>query len=170
MLNFNIVELITIGASSVNQNDKINAEAIMREIRARIQQRRAQAEAQGLDFDALAEGRFTPDRPARFNAELYYELRRLSLSGEQIGVGLSLTASRLPLIGPLVQRVRLALHQLAIYYVNMLARQQARVNAYDAQAWAALMADLEAKAAEAEALRREVDQLRARIDGLERRP
>jgi hypothetical protein len=145
----------------------LDAEAIMREIRARIQQRRAQAEAQGLDFDALAEGRFTPDRPTRFNVELYYELRRLSLSGEQIGVGLSLTTSRLPLIGSLVQRVRLALHQLVIYYVNMLARQQSRVNAYDAQAWSVLMADLETKAAEVEGLQRELAELRARIDRLE---
>ena len=136
----------------------LDAEATMREIRARIQQRRAQAEAQGLDFEALAEGRFTLDRPTRFNSELYYELRRLSVSGEQIGVGLSLTTSRLPLIGPLAQRVRGALHHLVIYYVYMLARQQARVNAYDARAWAALMTDLEAKAEEAEALRREVAQ------------
>ena len=139
----------------------------MREIRSRIQQRRAQAEAQGLDFDALAEGRFTPDRPTRFNAELYYELRRLSLSGEQIGVGLSLTTSRLPLIGSLVQRVRLALHQLVIYYVNMLARQQSRVNAYDARAWSVLMADLETKTAEVEASQRELTELRARIDRVE---
>jgi len=153
--------------SSLEPTPAIDAEAIMREIRARIQQRQAQAEAQGLDFDALAEGRFTPEQPTRFNAELYYELRRLSVSGEQIGVGLSLTTSHVPLIGSLVQRVRLGLHQLVIYYVNMLARQQSRVNAYDARAWSALMADLEAKAAEAEALRREVTELRARIDQLE---
>ncbi len=99
---------------------------------------------------------------------MYYELRRLSVSGEQIGVGLSLTASRLPVIGPLVQRVRLALHQVVIYYVNMLARQQSRVNAYEARAWSVLMADLETKAAEAEDLRREVAELRARLDKLER--
>lgn len=156
--------------SSQDPMPTIDAEAIMREIRTRIQHRRAQAEAQGLDFDALAEGRFTTDRPTRFNAELYYELRRLSISGEQIGVGLSLTTSRLPVIGSLVQRVRLALHQLVIYYVNMLARQQARVNAYEARAWSALMADLETQAAEAEVLRREVTELRARLDRLERGP
>lgn len=146
----------------------LDTEAIMREIRARIQQRRAQAEAQGLDFDALAAGRFTPDRPTRFNADLYYELRRLNLSGEQIGVGLSLTSSRWPLIGSLIQRVRLALHQVVIYYVNMLAQQQVRVNTYNARAWSVLMADLEAKSAEAETLRREVDELRLRLDKLER--
>lgn len=149
---------------------EIETDAIMREIQARIQQRRAQAEAQGLDFDALAEGRYTPDQPTRFTAELYYELRRLSLSGEQIGVGLSLTSSRLPVIGPLVQRVRLGLHQLVIYYVNMLARQQARVNAYEARAWSVLMTDLENKASEIDALRREVDQLRARLEKLESTP
>ena len=154
--------------SSDEATPPMDAEAIMREIRARIQQRRAQAEAQGLDFDALAEGRFTPDRPTRFNSELYYELRRLSVSGEQIGVGLSLTASRWPVIGSLVQRVRLALHQLVIYYVNMLARQQSRVNAYDSSAWSVLMTDLETKAAEVEDLRRQVTELRARLDKLER--
>ncbi len=149
---------------------KLETDAIMREIQARIQQRRIQAEAQGLDFDALASGRYTPDRPTRFNAELYYELRRLSLSGEQIGVGLSLTTSRLPVIGPLVQRVRLALHQVVIYYVNMLARQQARVNAYEARAWSVLMTDLENQASEIEALRREVDLLRARLEKLDSTP
>jgi len=149
---------------------EVDAEAVMREIRARIQQRRAQAEAQGIDFDALAEGRFTPDRPTRFSADLYYELRRLSLSGEQIGVGLSLTASRLPLIGSLLQRGRAALHHLVIYYVNMLARQQARVNTYHAQAWSALLDELEAKAAEIEALQREVERLRARLDESGRGP
>ncbi len=145
----------------------INTEDIMREIRARIQQRRAQAEAQGIDFDALAEGRFTPDRLTHFNPDLYYELRRLSLSGEQIGVGISLTSSRLPLIGSLVQRVRLALHQLVIYYVNMLARQQARVNAYETRAWSVLLADLEKQAEEAAALQREVAELRVRLEQLE---
>lgn len=142
----------------------LDAEAIMREIRARIQQRRAQAEAQGLDFDALAAGRFTPDQPTRFTADLYYELRRLNLSGEQIGVGLSLTSSRWPLIGGLIQRVRLALHQVVIYYVNMLAQQQVRVNTYNTHAWSALMADLETKSAEVDVLRREVEELRARLD------
>ena len=156
--------------SSDEATPAINAEDIMREIRSRIQQRRAQAEAQGLDFDALAEGRFTPDRPTRFNAELYYELRRLSLSGEQIGVGLSLTSARVPLIGSLVQRVRLALHQLVIYYVNMLARQQARVNAYDARAWSVLLNDLETQAEEIDQLRREVAELQARSEKLEHGP
>ena len=149
-------------------SERLDSEAIMREIRSRIQQRRQQAEAQGIDFDALAEGRFTPDRSTRFNAELYYELRRLSLSGEQIGVSLSLTSAHVPLIGSLIQRVRLMMHQVVIYYVNMLARQQARVNVYDARAWAALMSDLEIKAGEIEALRNEVADLRSQLAGVDR--
>ena len=156
-------------ADIVNIRDpEIDAEAIMRDIRARIRQRRAQAEAQGLDYEALAEGR-PAESVGRFEADLYYDLRRLSVSYDEVGVKLSLTETRLPLIGGVVQRVRAALHQVILYYVNMLARQQARINKYNLRVLTALTRDLEADAtsADIEALRQEIAWLRERIEQLE---
>ena len=156
-------------ADIVNIRDpEIDAEAIMRDIRARIRQRRAQAEAQGLDYEALAAG-LPAESVGRFEADLYFDLRRLSVSYDEVGVKLSLTETRLPLIGGVVQRVRAALHQVILYYVNMLARQQARINKYNLRVLTALTRDLEADAtsADIEALRQEIAWLRERIERLE---
>jgi len=147
----------------------IDSEAIMRRIRENIRQRRTQAEAHGLNYEAFVEGLYAAKVSARFDHSLYYDLRRMSVSYDKIGVGLSLTETRLPLIGPVLHRVRAALHQLVIYYVNMLAAQQARYNEYMVRALSTLVKDLELgpTPAEVEALRNEVAELRARILQLE---
>jgi hypothetical protein len=152
-----------------NRDPEIDAEAIMRQIRENIRQRRAQAEAQGLDYEAFVEGLYASQVTARFNHSLYYDLRRMSVGYDKVGVGLSLTESRLPLIAPLVQRFRKALHHLVIYYVNILAGQQARFNEYVVRALTGLVKELEEgpTPTEVEALRQEVAQLRARLEQLE---
>lgn len=153
------------------RDPEIDAEAIMRQIRENIRKRRAQAEAQGLDYEAFVEGLTASKVEARFDQSLYYDLRRLSVSYDKIGVGLSLTESHLPLIAPLAQKVRMALHHLVIYYVNMLARQQARLNEYVIRALTTLTKDLELgpTPAKFQALQQEVAQLRARLEQLEAR-
>ena len=147
----------------------IDAEAIMRRIREAIRQRRAQAEAQGVDYEAFVEGLSRANVGARFDQSLYYDLRRMSVAYDKIGVGLSLTETRIPLVGALVQRVRRGLHQLVIYYVNMLAGQQARFNEYEVRALTTLVKALEdgPTPSEMDALRTEVAQLQARIAQLE---
>src|SRR2546425_333324 len=90
----------------------IDSEAVMRSIRENIRQRRAQAEAQGLNYEAFVEGLYAARATARFDHSLYYDLRRMSVAYDKIGVGLSLSETRIPLIGPLLQRVRAGLHQL----------------------------------------------------------
>jgi hypothetical protein len=151
------------------RNPDIDAEAIMRRIRANIRQRRAQAEAQGLDYEAFVEGLMASRSATRFDTSLYYDLRRMSVAYDKIGVGLSLTESRQPLVGPLVHRLRRALHHLVIYYVNMLAQQQARINEYVVRALTTLTSNLEPgpTPAEVDALRQQVAQLQARLDALE---
>ncbi len=100
------------------RDPEIDAESIMRTIRANIRKRRAQAEAQGLDYEAFVEGLYAADISSRFDRQLYLDLRRLSLGYNKVTVGISLTDNRLPLVGRLVQRVRSALHYLVLYYVK----------------------------------------------------
>ena len=147
----------------------IDSEAVMRRIRENIRLRRAEAEAQGVNYEAFVEGLYAAKTTARFGHMLYYDLRRMSVSYDKIGVGLSLTETRMPLVGLLVQRIRGALHQLVIYYVNMLAGQQARFNEYSVRALSTLVKELEVgpTPSEVESLRNDLAQLRARISQLE---
>lgn len=144
----------------------IDAESIMRRIRESIRKRRAAAEAQGLDYEAFVEGLYSAGVSARFDHSLYYDLRRLGASYDKVGVGLSLTQSRIPVIGGLVQRVRAALHHLVIYYVNMLAGQQVRFNETVVRVLTGLVKELETgpKPTEVEALQAEVVALRERLE------
>jgi hypothetical protein len=104
----------------------------------------------------------------RFDRSLYDALQRMSVGYDKAGVGLLLAGSSIPLVAPLVQRIRAAYHRLIIYYVNELARQQARFNEYVVRAMATLVKELEKDPipGEVEALRREVARLRGEIEGL----
>ncbi len=151
------------------RDPEIDADTIMRQIREKIRQRRAQAEAQGLDYEALVEGLGISPEAARFDRHLYYNLRRISVSYDKLGVGLSLTASHVPIISPLMQRARAVLHHLVIYYTNMLAGQQARFNEHVMRVLTGLVKALEQGPSpdEVEALRRDVQALRAQLEQLE---
>jgi hypothetical protein len=131
----------------------LDAEAIMREIRARIRTRRAEAKARGLDFEAYADGLYPVPPDALFSRDLYEAVRYLGLGWDKVGVEMALTESRLPLIGGLIQRLRAALHELVLFYVNRLAARQVRFNEQTARALTVLVRDLEA----------EITDLRTRI-------
>jgi hypothetical protein len=153
------------------RNPEIDAEAIVRQIRENIHQRRSEAEAQGLDHYAFAQGLYTSPDTARFEHSLYYDLRWMSTSYYKIGVGLSLTESRIPLIAPLVQRVRSALHHLVIFYTNKLAGRQARFNEYVVRALTGLVRELEQGPTpdEVESLRQQITELHAQLEQLQTR-
>jgi hypothetical protein len=153
------------------RDPEIDAESIMRQIRRNIRKHRAKAEKQGLDYEAFVEGLYASQVTARFDHSLYYDLRRMSVGYDKIGVGLSLTESRVPLIAPLIQRVRKALHHLVIYYANKLAGQQARFNEYVVRALSGLVKELEKgpTSEEVESMRQDVAKLEARIGELEAR-
>lgn len=136
---------------------ELDTEAIMREIRARIRARRAEAKARGLDFEAYADGLYPVPADALFSRDLYEAVRYVGLGWDKVGVETALTESRLPLIGGLVQRLRAALHQLVLFYTNRLAARQVRVNEQTARALTILVRDLEA----------EITGLRARLAALE---
>ena len=139
------------------EGSDIDAEAIMQEIRARIRARRAEARAQGLDFQAYADGLYPLPPDAVFGRDLYEAVRYVSLGYDKVGVEMALTETRLPLIGGLVHRLRAALHEVVLFYVNRLASRQVRVNEQMARTLTLLVHDLEA----------EVRDLRSRVTKLE---
>lgn len=137
----------------------IDAEALMQQIRARLRARRAEAEARGLDFKAYAEGLYPLKPDAVLSRDLYEAVRRLELSYDKVSVDLALTETRLPLLKGLVQRVRLTVHALVLFYVNRLAARQVRFNEQATRALVAVVRDLES----------EVTDLRARLAQLEQK-
>lgn len=137
----------------------LDAEAVMQHIRERLRARRAEARARGLDVEALADGLYPLPPGAILSRDVYEAVRALGLGWDKVGVEMALTENRLPLVGPLVQRLRAALHELVLFYLNRQAARQARVNEQTARALAALVRDLEA----------EIAALRARLAELEAR-
>lgn len=145
--------------------DQIDSEAIMRTIRANLQQRRAAAQAQGLNFEALASGVLTQDA-GRFAPEVYVNLRRATATADRIAVSQQVSEQHMPLVGGVVQRVRQALHQLVVYYVNMLAGKQMLFNESIVAAASGMAAGLEHDA-ELDSLHAEIQELQARLAALE---
>jgi hypothetical protein len=139
------------------EGDDIDAEAVMKEIRARIRARRAQARARGLDWEAYAEGLYPLPPDAILSRDLHEAVRHVGLGYDKIPVEMALTETRLPVAGGLVQRLRASLHELVLFYVNRLAARQVRFNEQTARALVTLVHDLEA----------EVRDLRARITAME---
>ena len=135
----------------------LDTEAIMHEIRTRIRTRRAKALAKGMDWQAFAEGLYPLPRGATLSRELYEAIRHLELASDRIYVDMHLTETRLPLIGGLAHRLRAALHELVLFYVNRLAARETRVHEETTQALVALVRDLET----------EIRGLRGRIAELE---
>jgi hypothetical protein len=145
--------------------DEVDVEAVMFAIHSNLQQRRAAAQAQGLNYEALAAGRLTQDS-GRFSPEVYANLRRANATADRIAVSQQVSEQRIPVIGGVLQRVRQALHQLVVYYVNMLAGNQIRFNESMATAVTSLVADLEHET-ELASLQAEVQALQARLAALE---
>ncbi len=83
------------------EGDDIDAEAIMQEIRARLRDRRAQAKARGLDFEAYADGLYPLPPDAILSRDLHEAVRYVGLGYDKVNVEMALTDTRLPLVGGL---------------------------------------------------------------------
>lgn len=123
------------------QNDAppelVNIEEIMQEIRQQILAKQS----------ALTEGNTpVPTGGERFSPEFYERLYHAALSYDQIQVKIHVTPSSIPIIGPLVQRVRHKIHELVLFYVNKSALQQTIVNEHLLQAVNLLSQELEHEA------------------------
>lgn len=152
-----------------SQDPAVDVASVMREVRARIRARRSEAEAQALDYDAFAEGRSPHASTIGLDAETQDALRNVTLGYDKIQVELSLTASRVPVVGSLMQRIRHALHSVILYYLNQLAAKQIRFNEAVARSLRGIVraAAADQKQEEDDALRDEITRLRKRVEALE---
>ena len=99
--------------------EPIDIEVIMRQIREQLARQHGTQPTAPRDMPGIA-----------FDATLYDELYAANQTFDQLYVAPYLTPSRIPLIGGLWQRVRLALHGLVVFYANRLAEAQMRFNAH----------------------------------------
>ncbi len=146
------------------RDPEIDVEDIVPQVRARLRAQHRRARGIGLDCEALARGQVPSDRASPLDDDLEDNLERMRASYNRVVVDLSLTKSRVPIVGPLVQRIREPLHRLAMYYVNRSAGRQSRFNAYVVGAMANLIRSL---GEENERLRQEISRLDARLTNLE---
>ncbi len=148
------------------RDPQLDVDAIMAEIRAALMQRRIDAEARGIDFDDIAMGRYNVPGSDRFPMELHEALQQASLLRDGSQVSLFVTPASVPIIGGLLQRIRTALHQAIIFYVNMSAERQIAFNVEVSRALNRLTASLDKQLAEKDA---QIAALQARIDAMEQR-
>jgi len=149
------------------RDPEVDVEEIMSRIRQRIQERRSQAQAQGLDYDGLVDDQATSFRTSgRFDPDLYYDLHQVRNSADTIWVSLSIVERQVPVVGSLLTRLRRELHSLVIYYVNMLAGRQVVFNRSVAGVLPALVDALDESQERVTALEKELVDLRQRVEAL----
>ena len=126
----------------------VDVEEIMTRIRERIRQRAQAAEANGLHYGlpSLVASRKLP-------AELYKALDQTRSTASSVRVPLAQSSG-------LVGKVRKVVHQLVVFYVNMLADKQMAFNRASANTHKQLVQALEASNARIEMLEQEVAALR----------
>jgi hypothetical protein len=146
------------------RDPQLDVDAIMAEIRAALMKRRAEAEARGVNFDDLAMGRYAMADSDRFPMQLHEALQQASLLRDSTQVSLFVTPTTTPVIGGLIQRVRTALHQAILFYVNMSAERQIAFNTETSKALNRLTAAADKQLAEKDA---QIAALQKRVDALE---
>ena len=105
-----------------------------------------------------------------FSKELYYHLEQANLNYDQVLVELSVIESQMPLLGFFVNRFKRELHQLVVYYVNMVAERQVVVNDAVVQALNQMVERLDIdppKEFDFGSLQQQIAELRERLEGLE---
>lgn len=147
----------------------VDAQAIMRRIRENIRRQRDEAGVQRAELADSLDQICGSERGARFDERVYQDLESMHAIYDRIGVGLLLSGSPIPLVAPLIQRVRSMLHRLVIYYVNKLAATQADFNEYVVRTLTALIIQLDKDTTPSRvtALEEEVAQLRSQIQQLQ---
>jgi hypothetical protein len=147
------------------RDPEIDVQEIMQRIRERVRKRAAQKKAEPwlpafgsevADIDPAA-GAFTP--------KLYYTLRQAREQANRVWVDLLLTETaiqRMPLLGGLWQRIRREAHNLVLFYVNILAANQAAFNNHVVRILSELVGKQEQLLDEEDALK----QLREEIEAL----
>lgn len=96
----------------------VDIENVMQDVRREILSRRLPGQV------AL------PEPAAALPREYYEHLFRAGLAQSRLDVSVSVAPSRTPLVGPLIDRLRLKFHELIVYYMNLFVENQSKVNAH----------------------------------------
>jgi len=113
------------------RDPEIDAQEIMRRIRERVRQRAAQKKAEPWLPDFGSEVAEVDSPTGAFTPKMYYTLQQAREQANRIWVDLLLaetTTQRIPFLGGLWRRIRREAHNLVLFYVNILAANQAAFN------------------------------------------
>ncbi len=146
---------------------EIDPAQIMEQIRARIQRRREELGYPRVVFPTFGAAAY-PGEPEgeEYDADLYYHLRRANQQYHQLGVEMVLAPSprsRIPLIGPLWDRIRREAHNLVLFYVNKLAQRQLIVNRHLVSTLNRMAVQLQEQQRQIRALQEELRKLRGEV-------
>lgn len=143
---------------------EIDPAQIMEQIRERIQHRREELGYPRKVFPTFGAAAY-PGEPEgeKYDPDLYHHLRQANEHYSQLGVDLLLVPSprsRIPLIGPLWDRIRREAHYLVLFYVNKLAQRQVMVNRHLVSTLNRMVVQIQEQQRQIQALQDELRKLR----------
>ena len=112
---------------------ELDPQALMAEIRQRIQKRRAELGYEERTFPTFGDAVPFPDPPndVPYSADLYHHLRQANMLYEEVETDPILAHSaalRMPALGGLWKLIRQQTHSLVLYYVNRSLAHQVTVD------------------------------------------
>lgn len=112
---------------------EIDPQAIMAEIRRRIQARRLEAGYDNRTFPAFGEAMICPEPPEGipYSPDLYHHLRQANTRYSEVETAPILVpspATRIPLLGRVWRLIREQAHGLVLFYVNRSVGHQVKLN------------------------------------------
>lgn len=112
--------------SDSRPDETVDIENVMQEVRRQILERQLPGQLQ------------LPEAADTLPPEYYEHLFRAGLAQSRMEVEMLVTPSAAPLIGPLIDRLRVKVHELVVFYINRFADNQAKVNNHMLQALSVL--------------------------------
>lgn len=116
-------------------NPNVDIEGIMREVRAEVLAKKS-ARIKNSPLASGVGGR-------RFPPAFYDHLYQAGLTFDVSTVERHVTKIPIPIIGPIIEKLRQKFHELVLFYVNKLASEQAEVNEHLLSAVSILSQELE---------------------------
>lgn len=115
----------------MNESNEIDIEEIMQEIREQILQKKRVGKPP------------LPVRGGRFSPQFYEQLYQATLLQGEVGIKIQVAPSGVPLIGPIIDKMREKIHELVLFYVNQSVSQQAAINEHILRLFTILSQELE---------------------------
>jgi hypothetical protein len=114
---------------------EVNIERIMQQIRNQILARKTAVSGHEPPIVNIEGKRLPPD--------FYEHLYQAGLTYDRVDIQMNLTPITIPIIGPILQKIRQKLHELVLFYVNQVAANQIGVNTHLLRALSILSEELE---------------------------